>query len=194
MVNLLNLINQQNLGRLLIMVNVNLADSIIAGTSAGGYSIGSKISFLKELVTAILIDSSQQSVSAQLLTSKGWMYSESCAKEGDLHCRKTYYYKDNIISLQFNSKEILYCICLSIGYEGTAFQRIGIGSKLSEIEKLFEVEYDSGDEMYYPKEKSGITGISFCIEEMFEEDEDIDAKKSEVVMICIHKCSLDCEM
>jgi hypothetical protein len=86
------------------------------------------------------------------------------------------------------------CICLSVGYEGTAFQKIGIGSKLSEIEKLLEVEYDSGDEMYYPKEKSGVTGISFCIEEIFGEDEDIDTEKSEVVMICIHKWSLDCEM
>ncbi len=176
------------------MIKVNLVDPIVAGTSAGGYSIGSKISSLKELDTAILIDSYQQSISAQLLTSEGWMYSESYSKEGDLYCLKTYYYKDNIISLQFNSKGILFCIFLSVGYEGTAFQRIGIGSKLSEIEKLFEVEYDSGDDMYYPKEKLGVTGISFYIKEIFGEDENIDAEKSEVVMICIHKWSLDCEM
>ncbi len=176
------------------MTNINLAAPIVAGISAAGYIIGSKVSSLEELDSAVLIDSSRQSTSAQLLTSKGWMYSDSYSKEGDLCCQKTYYYKDDIVRLQFNSTGILYCIYLSIGYEGTAFQKIGVGSKLLELEELFEVDYDSGDDMYYAKEKSGITGISFYIGEIFGEDGDIDAKKSEIVMICIHEWSLDCEM
>ena len=172
------------------MSNVNLADSIIPEISAGGYTLGTDISLIEELNDAILIDSFEQSVSRQLLMSEGWTYLEARSEEENLCCQKTFYYKNDLIRLQFNSIGILYCIYLSYGYQGIAFDKIGIGSKLSDLKELFEVEYDSGDEMYYPSEKSEVKGISFFINEKFIEDGNIDIESSKVVVICVHNWSL----
>jgi hypothetical protein len=171
------------------MSNINLLAPIIPGTSAGGYIIGTSISSLGELDSAILIDSIGQSVSKQLSISEGWACLEAQSKEEKLCYRKTYYYKNDLVRLQFNSRGILYCIYLSNGYRGTAFDKIGIESKLSDVKDLFEIDYDSGDDMYYPDEKSGVEGISFYIDEVFAEDENIDIKKSQVLVICVHNWS-----
>ena len=175
------------------MSNINLLAPIIPGTSAGGYIIGTSISSLGELDSAILIDSIGQSVSKQLSISEGWTCLKTQSKEENLCCLNTYYYKDDLIRLQFNSREILYCIYLSKGYRGTAFDKIGIESKLSDVKELFEIDYDSGDEMYYPDEKSGVNGISFYIDEIFAEDENIDIEKSKILVICVHNWSFASE-
>lgn len=168
------------------MSNIDLAASIIPKTSAGGYTLGADISSIEELNDAILIDSFEQSVSRQLLMSEGWKYVEARSEDENLCYRKTFYYKNDLIRLQFNSTDVLYCIYILNGYQGIVFDKIGIGSRLSDLKELFEVEYDSGNEMYYPSEKSEVKGISFYINERFTEDGNIDSEISTVAMICIH--------
>jgi hypothetical protein len=169
------------------MTNVNLFASIIPCNSAGGYVIGTSISSYEDFSGATMIDTNLKSIGQWLLHSEGWTYTENWWSDQGIFYGKTYYYKDDIVRLQFNSNGVLYCICLSNGYQGKAFDKIGVNCNESEVKKMFDIEYNSGDEMYYPINESEIVGISFFVSQMSIEECIDDGK---ILMICIHNWDL----
>jgi hypothetical protein len=168
------------------MSDINLSASILPGTSAGGYDIGENISSYKELSEALVIDTTQKSIGQILSDSKGWLVKESWSKDKTILGNRKYYYKDNIIRLDFNSSGLLYAIYVSEGYQGKAFEQIGVHSNLADVRKIFNIDYVY--EMYYPEKSSGVSGIAFyaveCPTEEFTQD-------GEILMICVHNWSLE---
>jgi hypothetical protein len=87
--------------------------------------------------------------------------------------------------LQFNSQEVLYCIYVSEGFHGKLADCVGIGSKLSDVRKIFEIEYVDSDEMYFPSDSSEIQGISFRVEK------DLVTSMEIIKMVSLHNWKLD---
>jgi hypothetical protein len=169
------------------MNTINLSSMILPGISAAGYNIGSNLSSCRDLSNAIEIDTSQKSIGQVLSNSQGWMFSKSWSADTNTFYGSNYYYKDNVVRLVFNSNGLLYAIYISDGYQGKAFDSIGVHSNLYDIEELFSMEYDSCEETYYPSNDSGISGIEFYA---VKSPTDLDIQDGEILMICIYNWTL----
>jgi hypothetical protein len=128
--------------------------------------------------------------------SDAWMYHNFYSKDGSTVNGIACYYKNDVIRLYFNSSRVLYFIAIRDGYTGKVFGNIGIGSTLRELKQNFEIEYDSGDEVYYPSEDSGIVGVSFStgFAPSIELDDDelfSSFNEEKIIVISIHDWSLD---
>ncbi|MGB3206864.1 MAG: hypothetical protein WBB28_17920 [Crinalium sp.] len=141
-------------------IETNLKAEIVPLKSCGVITIGSSLSECTFLDDALWLKKPINSY-IDLVDSVGWVCQRSLSKDGLVVVRTVCYYKNDIIRLCFNSKDILYFALMNKGFEGKVFGEIGIGSTLGELRKFVEFEYDSGDEAYYPSEKSGIIGIAF---------------------------------
>lgn len=169
------------------MSNLNLSNKILPGVSAGGYTIGLKLSSYKELSSAIEINTTQKSIGQILSDSQGWMFYRRCSEDRNTLSETSYYYKDNIVRLVFNANQLLHAIYLADGYQGEVFDSIKIHSNLSDLEKIFDVEYDDCEEMYYPSNLSGISGIEFYLSKYLV---DKSIQDREILMICIYNWDL----
>jgi hypothetical protein len=160
---------------------LNLSAPITPGISAAGYSIGSHLSEYQELLPALVIDTAKKPFSQLLKESKDWIFFNS--KGG-----RRYFYCDRLIYLAFNSSHIIYNIAVFSGYSGKAFDKISIGSKLSELKNILDLEYDDGDEAYYPLDSTITKGISFSTGTPFEASDFTD--KQLILAISIHDWTL----
>ncbi|HEY9692850.1 MAG TPA: hypothetical protein V6D15_11625 [Oculatellaceae cyanobacterium] len=184
-------------------IETNLKAEIIPFKSCGVITIGSSLSECTFLDDALWL---KKPINADidLVDSLGWVCERLLSKDGLVIVRTVCYYKNDIIMLCFNSKNILYFALMKKGFEGKVFGEIGIGSTLGELRRFVEFEYDSGDEAYYPSEKSEIIGIAFYTglspysgvddEELFIlEGGDLDHldDDQEIIMISIQDWSLN---
>ncbi len=184
-------------------IETNLKAEIVPFKSCGVITIGSSLSECTFLSDTLWFKKPINS-DIDLVESLGWVCERLLSKDGSVVVKTVCYYKNDIIMLCFNSKNILYFALMKKGFEGKVFEEIGIGSTLGELRRFVEVEYDSGDEAYYPSEKSGIIGIAFYTglspssglydEDLFMlEDGDIDNidDDQEIIMISIQDWSLN---
>ncbi|WP_375470179.1 hypothetical protein [uncultured Nostoc sp.] len=125
-------------------------------------------------------------INEALSKSDGWICQKICSDSQKLDGHKVFYYKDRVVLLHFNSDDILFVIFVFEGYQGKFFDKFEIGSKVSDINEYFELEYDSGDEMHYPSESSYVKGIAFYgAEESLE-----DNPEQKIMGFCVHNWSL----
>ncbi|HEY9693762.1 MAG TPA: hypothetical protein V6D15_16270 [Oculatellaceae cyanobacterium] len=159
------------------------------GISAAGFKIGDCLENMKDIVrSATTIDIHQPikiNFNKEIADSQGWILTPERGTS-NTYDNTSLYYKDRWVRLIFNTKGILYAIYTFEGYQGKLFDRIKIGSLLSETSDFFSVEYDSGDDMHYPSEESGIKGIGLIAAEMpLEED-----PTQRIYGFCIHNWRL----
>jgi hypothetical protein len=151
----------------------SLEENILPFKSCGSIVIGSHLSecdFLSDALWAERIDY------MKLDDSDIWVCEEILSEDGRNVLETKCYFKDHAIKAWFNASGVLYFVLLGDGYKGKAFGEINIGSTLGVLRRIVEVEYDSGDEAYYPSEKSGVRGIAFytgCAPSARPDDEDL---------------------
>lgn len=184
-------------------VHTDLMAEIVPAKRCGLIEIGTHLNDC-----AFLHNASYSSVFSSpgidMIESTGWICQQGGIEERSTLNGTVCYYKNDLIRLCFNSESILYFIGLKNGYKGKAFGEIEVGSTLGEVKKNVEIEYDSGDEAYYPLEKSGVKGIAFYTgtspsvkpseEDIFVlQGGDINSLDDEdkIIMISIHDWSLD---
>jgi hypothetical protein len=139
------------------------------------------LSECQELLPALLIDTDKKPFSQILKESKHWIFFNN--KGG-----RCYFYCNRLIYLAFNSSYIIYNITVFNGYSGKAFDRISIGSKLNELKSILDLEYDNGDEAYYPLDSAIAKGISFSTGIPFEADDFTDEQL--ILAISVHDWTL----
>ncbi|MGB3208537.1 MAG: hypothetical protein WBB28_26420 [Crinalium sp.] len=169
------------------MCKLNLDEAIVPGISAAGFKIGNCLENMKDIVSSATTIDLQQPINfnKELADSQGWILTPGRGN-ANTYYNTSLYYKDRWVRLVFNTKGILYAIYTFAGYQGKLFDRIKIGSMLSETSDFFSLEYDSGDEMHYPSEESGIKGIGLIAAEMpLEED-----PTQRISGFCIHNWRL----
>ncbi|MGB3206863.1 MAG: hypothetical protein WBB28_17915 [Crinalium sp.] len=169
------------------MCKLNLDEAIVPGISAAGFKIGDCLENMKDIVSSATTIDLQQPINfnKELADSQGWILIPGRWEE-NIYYNTSLYYKDRWVWLVFNTKGILYAIYTFEEYQGKLFDRIKIGSMLSETSEFFSVEYDSGDEIHYPSEESGIKGIGVIAAEMpLEED-----PTQRIYGFCIHNWRL----
>ncbi len=169
------------------MCKLNLDEAIVPGISAAGFKIGDCLENMKDIVSSATTIDLQQPINfnKELADSQGWILIPGRWEE-NIYYNTSLYYKDRWVRLVFNTKGILYAIYTFEEYQGKLFDRIKIGSMLSETSEFFSVEYDSGDEIHYPSEESGIKGIGVIAAEMpLEED-----PTQRIYGFCIHNWRL----
>ncbi len=165
------------------MPAVDLDADLIPGNSAAGWRIGIKLAECGELLRGAteveyrpgfnLVEAIDRNVGVLVVRNDLPLGSGNTGV----------FFGPDVVRFDFNAAGRLYCIWAFQGYRGRAFGRIGIGSLIQEVQSLFPVFYDDGDEMYYPdQEKSpGVpSGIGFVA---FPEDA---VKETPVVGVCIH--------
>ncbi|MEH2303333.1 MAG: hypothetical protein V7K88_31290 [Nostoc sp.] len=180
------------------MDRLDLWAEIIPGVSAAGFSIGQHLSSIPDLSEPNLVVNLQEerekrekglksiNINEALSKSDGWICQKICSDSEKLDGHKVFYYKDRIVLLEFNSDDIIFKIFVFEGYQGKFFDKFEIGSKVSDINEYFELEYDSGDEMHYPSESSHVKGIAFYgAEESLE-----DNPEQKIMGFCVHNWSL----
>lgn len=163
------------------MPAVDLDADLIPGTSAAGWRIGIKLPECVELLRGATEVEYRLgfNLNEAIDRNVGVLVVRNCVNSG----RTSVFFGADVVRFDFNAAGTLYCIWTFEGYRGRAFSRIGIGSPIQEVQSLFPVFYDDGDEMYYPdQEKSpGVpSGIGFVA---FPEDA---VKETPVFGICIH--------
>lgn len=165
------------------MPAVDLDADLIPGTSAAGWRIGVRLTECGELLRG----------ATDVEYRPGFNLVEAIDRNiGVLVVRNTFplrsgntsvFYGPDVVRFNFNAAGTLFCIWAFEGYRGRAFGRIGIGSPIQEVQSMFPVFYDDGDEMYYPdQEKSpGVpSGIAFIAG---QEDA---VKETPIIGVCVH--------
>jgi len=149
---------------------LDLRAEIIPGVSAAGFSIGQHLSSIPNLSEPnLIIDQKEERKKREkglksiglndvLSNSDGWICQKISSDYEKLDGHKFFYYKDRVVQLHFNANDILFVIFVFEGYQGKFFDKFEIGSKVSDINEYFELEYDSGDEMHYPFKSPHIKG------------------------------------
>lgn len=184
-------------------VHIDLTAEIIPAKRCGLIEIGTHLNNCIFLHNAIYF-SGFMNPGIDMIESTGWTCQYFFSEDKNTLNGTVCYYKNDLIRLCFNSKNILYFIGLKNGYKGKAFGKIDIGSTLGEVKENIEIEYDSGDEAYYPLEKSGVKGIAFYTgispsvkpneEDLFVlQNRDINSLDDDdkIIMISIQDWSLD---
>jgi len=97
------------------------------------------------------------------------------------------FFSHGTVELKFAKSGALYEIVLAKSYPGTLLGSIGIGSKLSDVQRLITLVYDDGDEMYYPAGDEN-RGVAFYAVEVEVDDLDDDY---EIRVISIHDWSMN---
>jgi hypothetical protein len=180
------------------MNRLDLRAEIIPGVSAAGFSIGQHLSSIPDLKEPILVVNLEEerkkrekglksiSLNDVLSNSDGWICQKISSYSEKLDGHKVFYYKDRIVLLEFNSDDILFEIFVFEGYQGKFFDKFEIGSKVSDINEYFELEYDSGDDMHYPSGSCHVKGIAFYGAEQSLEDN----PEQKIMGFCVHNWSL----
>ena len=180
------------------MARLDLWAKIIPGVSAAGFTIRQHLSSIPDLREPILtIDQREErkkrekglesiGLDKALSDSDGWICQKICSDDERLDDHKCFYYRDRIVLLHFNANDILFVIFVFEGYQGKFFDKFEIGSKVSDINEYFELEYDSGDEMHYPFKSPHIKGIAFYGAEQSLEDN----PEQKIMGFCVHNWSL----
>lgn len=165
---------------------------LIPGKSAAGFQIGKKISdypLLIKQAKKVELDPGVRLFDI-INDSDGVLYHSVLNPEFDWETKYiSFFYKNDIVRLNFNTKEVLYAIWIFEGYQGKFNETIGIGSPLREVEKLFDLVYEEGDEMYYPDDEKNPNvpdGIAF----MTAENDDGSPGKGDITGFCVHNWNL----
>ncbi|MEH2363329.1 hypothetical protein [Nostoc sp.] len=180
------------------MDRLDLWAEIIPEVSAAGFSIGQHLSSIPDLSKPNLVVNLQQerekrekglksiNINEALSKSDGWICQKISSDSDKLDGHTVFYYKDRVVLLHFNVNDILFVIFVFEGYQGKFFDKFEIGSKVSDINEYFELEYDSGDEMHYPFKSPHIKGIAFYGAEQSLEDN----PEQKIMGFCVHNWSL----
>jgi len=180
------------------MNRLDLRAEIIPGVSAAGFSIGQHLSSIPDLKEPILVVNLEEerkkrekglksiNINEALSNSDGWICQKISSDYEKLDGHKYFYYRDGVVLLHFNANDILFVIFVFEGYQGKFLDKFEIGSKVSDINEYFELEYDSGDEMHYPSESSHVKGIAFYGAEQSLEDN----PEQKIMGFCVHNWSL----
>lgn len=141
-----------------------LAADIIPGLSAGGFTLGQK---LTEFDSGTLMKKRWKSEDGSLIDA---IYSTDDFFVADLEDFTDekgvrIYFSRGALGLHFSAAGTLFHIAVFSGYTGSFLNRFGIGTPASEVQEMFELSFDDGDEMHYPQKSSGLEGIAFHIDD-----------------------------
>ena len=141
---------------------LNIDADIDPGKSAAGFHLGQRYS--RDLFEGGLAEwnpSSGLQIGQAIHATPGWLETRV---DAGLPGRSMHYGR-GMVDLRFNADGILFWIMVFNGYTGKVWGEIGIGSPIATVRQRFDVEYDDGDEMFYPVADSGVSGIAFIVDE-----------------------------
>ena len=143
---------------------LNIDAEIVSGVGAAGFRLGQDAAELDAAIaeSKAWTRASGRSLMQEVGSAKGWVcvaHSELSTKPGAQG--KTYYAPGGVVELHFNGRGQLFNIMLFEGYRGTVWSDVRVGSPVAAAMAHCDLEYDGGDEAYYPIESSPVKGIGF---------------------------------
>lgn len=135
---------------------------IIPGKSAAGFDLGASSGEIKSTILELKewSSSSGEALYEAIRSESGWLsYVQESGEE-------ILYFGRGMVELHFSDKGVLYNIFLFDRYVGTLWGGVKIGASLSMAQQQCPLEYDEGDEVHYPVEGGGISGVAFYAEEL----------------------------
>ena len=143
---------------------IDRSKPIIPAMSAAGLELGQSLSSILDGIRNLVTWSPDGPDLADLIgIHDGWIIYRNTNEDHTNKCGPILFINDPELVLKFNSNDELYSITVSKGYEGPLFDFIKIGSPVRDIKYFTDLDYDDGDEAYYPTHKS-MLGLSFNIE------------------------------
>ncbi len=159
--------------------------SIVPGRSAAGFRLGQTFLDVVADLGTVPVWGGEQPLTMSIDVNPGWLQVPmSLLTNGDRD-GNILFFSHGMVELKFAKTGVLYEIVLAKSYVGTLLGDIGIGSKLSEVQRRITLEYDDGDEMYYSADEDS-RGVAFYAS---EGDEDLDDDRI-IRMISVHDWSI----
>lgn len=131
---------------------LDLSAPIIPGVSAAGFSLGMTRADAVRTMGSVAIKPPAEQMMWFLKHLPGW---------GKTDGGTSFFYKD-VVHLSFSKVGVLYAIYLHEGYAGSLDGEVVIGSELEQWVEKYGLEFDEGDEAYYPtvQDQEGFALIS----------------------------------
>lgn len=141
---------------------MDLHADIVPGASAAGFSLGDDFHVVAAAIGAFRRwQPGQGHLATQLATNPGWLY-VSPARDGQAATQgPSLYFLNNCIRLGFTADTRRICwIEVGAGYQGRLWGEVRVGDTLASAMRYTELDYDSGEELYYPQ-RPGCKGVAF---------------------------------
>lgn len=152
------------------MTEVDLFAEIVPGKSAAGFELGMNIDQFKDVTTkAKRWVRSDGQLGAAVRSEPGWLFvdvrqlSETQKEYGSCGI---YHYGSGAVELKFDSHGFLEWVAVGDGYKGKFKGTIGVDDKLKKVADIFDLIYDNVEELHFPVDDSGVSGIMFQAEEI----------------------------
>jgi len=138
----------------------NLGSDLIPGVSAAGFTIGESLADIEEKIGVVERYGSDVHIRDILLRSTGWIAVERRVGFEEKFVF-SYRYMNELVSLYFEDRKVLYRISVGKGYQG-AYYGVRPGDSISRLSELYDVDFNSDeDEFLAMKDGKDILGISF---------------------------------
>lgn len=138
----------------------DLFDTLVPGERAAGFFIGQSMSEVEHQLGTVEWIGQNEPLRDVLATNEGWIGTSRRVGFSDRFLM-TYRYGNDVVSLFFESRKLLYRIAVGVGYLGR-FRGVGPGDDIMKLSRIFQVEFNSAeDEFLIAEDGKDVTGISF---------------------------------
>ncbi|QRY80488.1 hypothetical protein JVX91_05055 [Pseudomonas sp. PDNC002] len=159
---------------------------LIPGVSAAGFVIGESLAAVKERIGSFECYGPDVHLRDILLSSSGWIGTKRRIGLDDQFVF-SYRYMNELVSLYFEDREILYRIAVGVGYRGS-FHGVRPADSILKLAESFDVDFNSDeDEFIAMKGGKDIFGISFVTDHRASLEH---APEQTIQFISIHDWSL----
>lgn len=149
------------------MNEIDVSRVIEAGVSCAGFLLGTPSSAIESSIPSSLFRAwsrrDGKQLSASIKECESWLRVPLCeiGKGGG----EIWHYGRGILQLSFGPSGFLFDISVFDGYKGLLWDSIRIGMPMSALEEICPLEYDSSEELYFPRETHIFPGVGFYADE-----------------------------
>jgi hypothetical protein len=143
---------------------LNLDAEIVPGVGAAGFRLGQDAAEIDAAIAGAKAwtRSAGRSLNQAIDSGKEWVCVSHSELSFDPDAKgKSYYAPGGVVKLQFNGRSQLFNIVVYDGYRGAAWGDVTVGCSVATAMKHYPLEYDDGDEAYYPVESAPVRRIGF---------------------------------
>jgi len=138
----------------------DLDADLVPGVCAAGFTIGESLVDIEAKIGAVERYGPGVPIRDALLRSNGWIAVERRVGFGEEFIF-SYRYMNELVSLYFEGRKVLYRVAVGKGYQGSYFG-VRPGDSISKLSKLFDVDFNSDeDEFLVVKDNKDVLGVSF---------------------------------
>jgi hypothetical protein len=143
------------------MKDVDFSAEILPGLSAGGFSLGTKLTNILERLPKFEVWDSKTRSIEEAIKAESYLLARFSGAPSEHESGCSLFLERGTVELNFGHEGVLYEIVVSQGYVGKLLNRIAVGVRLDIAQDLWTLDYDDGDDLHYPSGENAPRGVAF---------------------------------